>query len=258
MNTNSITAKSQKVLNPRMATDTLLVAGGGIVGGLVATLTPEALELGNDTAHASTTQYEAENKHTAPSATEDSIVLTTSPSVSFEEAFAHARAELGAGGIFEWQGKLYNTYFESEWEAMPQAEKQQFVAGSVAKMNQPSNTSSELLADNEHMNTITPVDEVELDDEDDVRILGVFDAPIGEHHAQVAVLSHDDKHAFFIDLNRDGHPDLFASDVDGDHQLSETEIIPVNEDGSPIAYAMEETMEDPMAGIQDDTQYFSI
>ena len=37
--------------------------------------------------------------------------------MSFGEAFAAARAELGPGEVFQWRGNLYNTYTAEEWEA---------------------------------------------------------------------------------------------------------------------------------------------
>ena len=38
--------------------------------------------------------------------------------MSFSEAFAAARAEQGPGGVFEWHGNLYSTYYENEWSSM--------------------------------------------------------------------------------------------------------------------------------------------
>jgi hypothetical protein len=41
-----------------------------------------------------------------------------SDDMSFNEAFATARAEVGAGGIFEWKGNSYNTYTREEYDNM--------------------------------------------------------------------------------------------------------------------------------------------
>ncbi|MBK8624021.1 MAG: hypothetical protein IPN86_00130 [Saprospiraceae bacterium] len=49
-------------------------------------------------------------------------------SMSFGEAFKAARAEVGAGGIFEWRGNLYNTYIKSEWDSMDKSEHAAFLA----------------------------------------------------------------------------------------------------------------------------------
>jgi hypothetical protein len=47
--------------------------------------------------------------------------------MTFGEAFAHARTELGRGSVFAWHGKLYNTFFKEEWLAMSLEERQEFM-----------------------------------------------------------------------------------------------------------------------------------
>ena len=46
----------------------------------------------------------------------------------FEQTFADARAELGAGNYFEFNGRLYSTYYEDEWDNMSIEEKQEFLS----------------------------------------------------------------------------------------------------------------------------------
>lgn len=46
--------------------------------------------------------------------------------MSFAEAFAAARREVGPHGVFEWHGGVYGTYYENEWEQMPADYKRQF------------------------------------------------------------------------------------------------------------------------------------
>ena len=48
--------------------------------------------------------------------------------MSFGEAFAAARAEVGAGGIFEWHGQVFGTYYGNEWNAMSPEEHDQYWA----------------------------------------------------------------------------------------------------------------------------------
>ena len=50
------------------------------------------------------------NINTAPNASEG----TVTDNMSFSEAFGAARAELGAGGVFEWNGNLYGTFYATE------------------------------------------------------------------------------------------------------------------------------------------------
>jgi hypothetical protein len=46
--------------------------------------------------------------------------------LSFGEAFAQARAEVGPGGVFIWHGGIYNTYTVEEWNAMTPQQKIDF------------------------------------------------------------------------------------------------------------------------------------
>lgn len=54
------------------------------------------------------------------------VAETTSNDQSFDDAFAAARAELGPGGVFEWRGQVYGTYFKEEWEAMDDNQQQAY------------------------------------------------------------------------------------------------------------------------------------
>jgi hypothetical protein len=47
--------------------------------------------------------------------------------MTFGQAFAHARTELGRGAVFAWHGKLYNTFYKEEWLAMSLEERQEFM-----------------------------------------------------------------------------------------------------------------------------------
>jgi len=48
--------------------------------------------------------------------------------MSFDDAFAQARKDLGAGGVFEWNGKAYNTFYKEEWENMDEEGKEEFLS----------------------------------------------------------------------------------------------------------------------------------
>jgi len=49
-----------------------------------------------------------------------------SDEMSFEEAFAEARAQVGPGGIFQWHGVIFSTYTADEWEAMTEEEHENY------------------------------------------------------------------------------------------------------------------------------------
>lgn len=48
--------------------------------------------------------------------------------LSFSEAFKDARETMGPGGIFEWNDKFYNTYFEEEWENLSEDQQNEYAA----------------------------------------------------------------------------------------------------------------------------------
>lgn len=58
----------------------------------------------------------------------DDVKLASSPvdSMSFNQAFAMARAEVGANGVFEWRGGYYGTFYSEEWKNQPLSYRQQF------------------------------------------------------------------------------------------------------------------------------------
>jgi len=53
---------------------------------------------------------------------------TNRDDMTFEEAFADARGDMGPGNYFEWHGNLYNTFFKDEWDGMSPNEHQDFLA----------------------------------------------------------------------------------------------------------------------------------
>lgn len=46
------------------------------------------------------------------------VASEISEDMSFGEAFAAAREELGPGGVFTWHGNVYNTFTQEEWAAL--------------------------------------------------------------------------------------------------------------------------------------------
>lgn len=49
-------------------------------------------------------------------------------SMSFNQAFAAARANVGPGGLFIWHGNTYGTYYAEEWNNMSAADKEHYWA----------------------------------------------------------------------------------------------------------------------------------
>lgn len=49
-----------------------------------------------------------------------------SDEMTFGEAFAAARDEVGSGGAFEWHGNVYSTYTAEEWDGMSEEERDEY------------------------------------------------------------------------------------------------------------------------------------
>lgn len=69
-----------------------------------------------------------------PSVGTADVCTTNLDQLPFGKAFAAARSEIGAGGVFIWHGRPFNTFFKEEWANMSQAEKTDFNT-SVANLN---------------------------------------------------------------------------------------------------------------------------
>lgn len=185
--------------------------------------------------------------HTAaPDVTFDDGALSQATGVndnmSFSQAFAAARAEVGAGGTFEWHGQVYGTYYKNEWDNMSAQERHDFQVAAIRGNHAPSDT-----AHTEHYTTpATPENssqkysyeepddtqhdpqqpiEVDTVDDDEVRILGLETVDNGEGgQINIAALDVSGQHAMLIDIDNDRVMDVLVHDDNNDGEYSEDEI----------------------------------
>ncbi len=59
---------------------------------------------------------------------EPRLATSVTDDMTFDEAFAAARGEMGPGDYFEWHGNYYNTFFKDEWDGLSETEHQAFKA----------------------------------------------------------------------------------------------------------------------------------
>lgn len=166
--------------------------------------------------------------------------------MSFNDAFAAARAELGAGAVFEWRGNVYGTYFADEWESMSVEEKLEFadrvIYDSLYAEDEPLTgfDDIEIIEDIEGAEiTIAPEDDTENEFVDEVaeddnnnpvdvdveNVLHISDAYGNDY--SVAELSVDGESVTLVDTNNDGVMDISLNDANGDGvvQLAEIEYL---------------------------------
>lgn len=185
---------------------------------------------------------------------EDNPLVATgvNDSMSFSQAFAAARSEVGAGGTFVWHGKVYGTYYANEWNAMSPAERHEFthnaitgnagdthsVHGTYAHNTTSHDTHTAAPADNNsnthnnnHTSTgggaTTQVSHGGGDNNDDeVEFLGVTQVDTqagGTMNIGHATIQGEDY--YFIDVdNADDRFDYIAHDNNHNNKIDEDEI----------------------------------
>lgn len=149
---------------------------------------------------------------------------TVSDSMSFEEAFAAARQETGAGGIFVWHGEAYNTFYEEE-------------AKNIDFMYSGDEAASATYANNDDTyDTAGSADYITTEVTEETEEASIVPAIIA------ADLNADgDADAVFADLNLDGSADLMSTDLNNDGILAEDEVIVIHD---PATLIVPETLSD--------------
>ncbi|MBE0662714.1 MAG: hypothetical protein IH597_09615 [Bacteroidales bacterium] len=166
--------------------------------------------LSEDNAQQTETQAQPWNPGTAPMAGSG----TVSDNMSFSEAFSAAREELGAGGVFAWQGQYYNTFYAEElddnnqpvvdypttdYHGLPQVDFNENAAESI---HDEGGFES---ADTDSGSDLDP-------------------------QALAADLDMDGNvDAVFVDLNLDGSADVIYTDINQDGQITEDEFIIIHD-----------------------------
>lgn len=145
-------------------------------------------------------------------------IAEVSDDISFGEAFAAAREQVGPGGVFEWRGNVYNTYSEEEWEAMSPEDRAEFA-------DRLSVTPIEIEEDvTPEVPEVVPEEPVDTDQEDDNTEngadVGYDDEIVGEEvDIQIdevgVVVMEDGSEAVMAVGQVDGHTAVLA-DVDND------------------------------------------
>ena len=181
-------------------------------------------------------------------ATDEGVrIAQVNDEVSFSEAFADARAQVGAGGVFEWRGHVYGTYYEEEWNNMSSEERTQYqskidyqaVTGETTENDSTTKVSSTDTSD------ITSVDELpsensqiasnaEMVDEQSgnevIKVLGVEAVVDSQGNPMtVAAIELEGEQALLVDVDNNGTMDILIADANHDGQISENEFHDVSD-----------------------------
>ncbi|MDO4319259.1 MAG: hypothetical protein Q4C34_01670 [Bacteroidales bacterium] len=171
-------------------------------------------------------------------------------SMSFGQAFAAARAEVGAGGVFEWRGGVYGTFNAQEWNSMSAAERAEWSShfnwSNVTREPEQTHHGSGSTGDNnhghedeepkggegeKHPDTKKPDNKNGHDTNHDgeKHEYEVISVDTTEDGIVTAIVkTSDGKYCMLADTDGDGVFDTKVADTNGDGQVSDNEIVPLS------------------------------
>lgn len=175
--------------------------------------------------------------------------------MSFNEAFAAARAEVGPGGVFEWHGGLYGTYYASEWNAMDDAARNEYYNTVPWHSASHHHTANNTTSTTETHHTETIVDDGGRVDEHgetndggnggggetadaDIEIIGVEHANLdGEHDSIIGAASVDGQAVYFVDIDgTDDQFDVMIADLNGNSEIEENEVFDITDQNMSVSH----------------------
>lgn len=181
-----------------------------------------------------------------------SIAEGVNDDMTFDEAFAAARAEVGAGGAFEWRGGVYGTYYAEEWESMSAEEKAEFgdqfefIAADEAEPEPIDVTVDELLAAEDEVVAV-PEPAVDPEPEIEVEVDNVYHVEDAHgNEASFVEVAVDGEDVHLVDEDGDGVIDVMVYDENGDGVIDEAEMFDVSEEGLMVEDFVE-MVEEPAA-----------
>ena len=189
-------------------------------------------------------------------------------SMSFSQAFAAARAEVGPGGAFEWHGTVYGTYTADEWNNMSVADRVAYndhfswnhvnaTSGNVATV-QPIETNNDIeivsVNNEDHTNNEYNAEDVVLvDEQPEIEVLGVVhDYETG---ANIGGITVDGQEVYLVDVDGDMEFDIVASDVNHNNIVDEGEVADIHGQGLTVDHLG--GFSDPNDAIQASDDYIA-
>lgn len=190
------------------------------------------------------------------------VATTVNDDMSFGEAFAAARAEVGPGGCFEWHGNVYGTYTADEWNHMTAEERADWsdhfswnhIDHSQSNVAQHSTTAqhtssnataqattndddievvsvnhnenNDIAQNQQSLQTQPASDDVVVESaEPEIEILGVVHD--NETNANIGGMTIDGQDVILIDVDNDLNFDYMAADTNGNGQIDQNELVDI-------------------------------
>lgn len=173
---------------------------------------------------------------------------TVDQNLSFGEAFAAARAEVGAGGVFIWHGQLYNTFTAEEWQGMSDAQRDEFATDvqpylgqQTAEVHQPQTTTQTTTTQTTTMTdgtgqdgNVHPVTTEEAATEPEVHFLGVEAREVEGQTMNVGHMTVNDVQVALVDMDNDEIFDISLTDANRNDEIEENEVADISAQGLDV------------------------
>lgn len=174
----------------------------------------------------------------------DVKVAEVNDDMSFSEAFASARKQVGAGGVFEWRGKQYGTYYKTEWDSMSQAEKDRYAANVFGTSSSKSSSTPE----QEQLQHDIPPENLADNSQSSVsgedikgELVGVQTVTDENGNPMTIVAAKINGHnSMFVDADVDGYVDVAAMDANADGALDDNEVVTLAKGVMPVSALINE------------------
>lgn len=219
----------------------ILLGGAGSFAATASTLrSTEELEEGvTSEENTETTAESSEEGVAANVEAHGNVANGVDDNMSFNEAFAAARSEVGAGGCFVWHGNVYGTYYANEWNAMTPAQHDEFTAQALGvdtshSQSHATGTYAYHSAGSHNAESTTIGHEGEtptVEDDMTVEVLGVEQVQNEDGTvSNIGVAGINGQAVYFIDVyGQDDEFDLIAVDLNNNNILEENEITDISD-----------------------------
>lgn len=224
----------------------ILLGGAGSFAATAATLgnNEEIVDENTEENVESTAEENVTTEEATHVVAHGNVASGVNDNMSFNEAFAAARSEVGAGGCFVWHGNVYGTYYASEWNAMSPSQRDEFVGQTTGVDTSHSHATYAHHSTGSQTHTeqhATPEKEEVGEEDMAVEILGVEQVQHEDGSvSNIGAASINGQAVYFIDVDgQDGEFELMATDINANGNLEENEIIDISDQHMQVSQFQE-------------------
>lgn len=221
----------------------LLGSVGTFAANAATTLEPEAEEEVVDVTEDEQTEAEETAQAQSTVTAHGNVANGVNDNMSFNEAFAAARSEVGAGGCFVWHGNVYGTYYANEWNAMTPEQQIEFsqmaTTGHAPQHTYTAQaTSTHSGTTTQQAGTTTGTEQGTGEDDMTVEVLGVEQIQNEDGTtSNIGVAGINGQAVYFIDVDgQDNEFEYMAADANANGRLDDGEFTDISDQHMSVSH----------------------